>query len=84
MWTIDGGTEHVYLLHSGKYDLFGYGTSFLRAIRELGDEVARVRSHTDREGELAFLSVEFTRGHRITYRPGGFRVRVERLRRADR
>jgi hypothetical protein len=73
-WEIDGGPEHVYLVFEEELAVFEFGEKFLALVNELPPGDASVRRHTDREGDVAFLSVRFARPHRIAYHSGRFEV----------
>jgi hypothetical protein len=66
-WVHAGDERHTYLVHEAPYDLFGLSDDFLRTVRELGPERARVEVHRDRSGEPAFVSVRIPRRHRVIY-----------------
>jgi len=75
MWEIEGGSEHVYLVFEEDLAVFEFGEKFLALVNELPPEEASVRRHTDREGDVAFLSVRFARPHRLSY-TGRFEVNM--------
>jgi len=74
-WLYDGDPEHVYLLYVDEYALFDFGASLLEAVRSLPPGSATIRTHLDRSGDPAFLSVRIARPHRLVYRRG-FEVRL--------
>jgi hypothetical protein len=74
----EGTPRHVYLFHEDEYDRFDFGPDLPRAVQELEPGVATLRAHRDREGEVAFLSLRFSRDHRLIIdEDGNARVEVE-------
>jgi hypothetical protein len=73
-WVHAGDARHRYLVHDAAYDLFGIGAGLLDAARAAGPELAEIRSHRDRRGEVAFHSVRFRARHELVY-TGEFDVR---------
>lgn len=72
-WVHPGDRNHHYLVWDAPYDLFHLGAKLLATARELGPELAEVRSHVDRRGEAAFYSVRFLEPHQLVY-SGEFEV----------
>ncbi len=75
VWIYEGKPEHVYLLYTDEYTLFDFGASLLEAVRSLPPGSATIRTHLDRSGDPAFLSVRIAQPHRLVYRRG-FEVRL--------
>jgi len=67
-WHFDGTPRHVYLVFDDDLAVFEFGPRFLARARALSSAEVTVRRHLDREGDLAFLSVRFSRPHRLVYR----------------
>jgi hypothetical protein len=74
-WTIRGGPDHVYLLHLGDTDVFGFGAPFMEAVGELDPDSVEVETWNDREGQPAFTAVRILAAHVVTYRDG-FHIRL--------
>lgn len=72
-WHLDGSETSIYLLHENDYAVFDYGAAFRAMLRQLPSDAAVIRRHEDREGDTAFLSVRFSRPHRLVYR-GAFEI----------
>ncbi|MFC1684216.1 glycosyltransferase family 39 protein [Pseudomonadota bacterium] len=72
-WRLDGSPAVVYLLHEDAYAVFDYHTRFLSMLRGLPSDAVVIRRHADREGDTAFVSVRFTRPHRLIY-DGSFKI----------
>ena len=75
-WRFDGTPRHVYLVYEGDYAVFDYGERLLEAVRELPPGAVVIRRHSDRVGDVAFLSIRFARDHRLVY-DGVFAVDIE-------
>ena len=58
------------VLYDEPYAVFGFGRSFLEAVRRLPGDAVEIREHRDRAGDVAFLSVRIARPHRLAYRDG--------------
>jgi hypothetical protein len=72
-WRFEGTPQHVYLVFDDDLAVFEFGPKFLERSKALDSPDVNIRRHLDREGDLAFLSVRFTRPHRLAYR-GDFEV----------
>jgi hypothetical protein len=70
-----GTPEHTYLVFAPRFAVFPYGDALLAAVAALPGEAVRVRAHRDREGDIAFHSIRFTRPHQLVYHSGRFEVR---------
>ncbi|MEE9607475.1 MAG: glycosyltransferase family 39 protein [Myxococcota bacterium] len=75
-WTFSGSPRHVYLVYPEAYAVFHYGGAFLEAVRRLPPGTVSIRTHEDRSGDPALISVRFARDHQLVYRSGGFEVRL--------
>ena len=73
-WVHPGDANHHYLVRDASYDLFHLGPKLLATARELGPDLAEIRTHADRQGDAAFYSVRFTGSHQLVY-SGEFEVR---------
>jgi hypothetical protein len=63
------GTAHtVYLVQPPGLQVFALGQELLAAIARLPEGAAAIRTHADRSGEPAFLSVHIAGPHRLVYR----------------
>jgi hypothetical protein len=67
VWRFSGTDRHVYLVFEGDLSVFDFGPEFLATARGMPTEDVRIRSHLDREGDLAFLSVRFSGPHELAY-----------------
>lgn len=67
---LEGTPQHVYVMYPEPYSVFDYGLGFLEAVRTLPPDFVALRTHLDREGEPAFLSLRIARPHRLVYRDG--------------
>ena len=79
-WSSLGRAGDLYLLHDETYDLFRIGPRFLREARRLesvAPDAVEIRTHRDRDGSTAFLSVRLLRDHRVVLRRSGFRIELE-------
>ena len=77
-WSLTGTRAQRYLVHDAPWDRFGFGPSFLAAVRLLGER-AELRPWRDREGALVFYTVRFDADHRVRFRHGlGFRIDLAR------
>ncbi len=79
-WIHRGRPGDVYLVHPERYELFGYGPRFLRAVESLAARASgavELRRHLDRSGEVVFLSVRFDRPHRVSFRGGAFQIALQ-------
>jgi hypothetical protein len=77
-WRFAGTARHVYLVFEADLAVFDFGPEFLEAAREMPAEDVRIRRHLDRQGDLAFLSVRFSRPHELVYAEE-FEVRMRRV-----
>ncbi len=75
-WIHPGDANHRYLVREVPYDLFRLGPKLLATARELGPDLAEIRTHTDRRGDVAFYSVRFTAPHQLVF-SGEFEVRFQ-------
>jgi hypothetical protein len=66
-WVHRGDAEHHYLVFSPRYDLFQLGPNLLDLARAQAPGDVEVREHRDREGQITFYSVRFTRPHQLVY-----------------
>jgi len=82
-WIHPGDASHHYLVRDSPYDLFGLGPKLLTTARELGADLAEVRTHRDRQGDAAFYSVRFSEPHQLVY-SGDFEVRFQQERQPGR
>ncbi|MBW2666164.1 MAG: glycosyltransferase family 39 protein [Deltaproteobacteria bacterium] len=78
-WRFSGTVHHVYLLFDEDFAVFDFGPKFLAAARELDPTSVEIRRHVDLEGDPTFVSVHFTRPHRLTY-DGNFKIKFRRTR----
>lgn len=73
-WTHAGAAGALYLVHEARYDRFGLGPAFLRALRSLPGDAVALRRYRDRRGEVAFLAVELRAEHTLRWRGGRFHL----------
>lgn len=66
--TLEGTPRTVYLLQPPRFRVFALGEELLAALARLPEGAAVVRTHLDRSGAPAFLSVQIARPHRLVYR----------------
>jgi len=65
---LEGTPRTVYLVALPRFQVFDLGQELLAAVARLPEGAAVVRTHADRSGEPAFLSVHIARPHRLVYR----------------
>jgi hypothetical protein len=78
-WRFSGGSGDLYLLHDREYDHFGFGPPLLVAARQLAEttpDAISIRSYTDRDGQVAFWSVQVDRRHSLVFQRGQFRFEL--------
>ncbi len=66
-WVHPGDANHHYLFRDAPYDLFQLGPKLLAAARQLGPDLAEIRTHTDRQGDTAFYSLRIMGPHQLVY-----------------
>jgi hypothetical protein len=65
---LEGTPRTVYLVPLPGLRVFALGEELLAAVARLPEGAAVIRTHADRSGEPAFLSVHVARAHRLVYR----------------
>jgi hypothetical protein len=71
-----GTPQTIYLVALPRYRVFDLGQELLDAVARLPDGAVALRTHRDRSGEPAFLSLRVARPHRLVYR-GRLEVELE-------
>jgi hypothetical protein len=66
-WRFSGGPRHVYLVFEEDLAVFPSGPRFLALVRGLDTDAVEIRRHLDGDGDVAFLSVRFSRPHQLRY-----------------
>lgn len=72
--TLEGGADHVYLVHGRDYDALGFGPQLLDAARALPEATVEIRTLRDRQGDRAFHAIRFLRPHRLVHQRRRFSV----------
>jgi len=70
-----GSPDTRYLVFAPPYAIFPYGGALIEAAAALPREAVEIRAHRDRDGDVAFHSIRFSRPHQLAYRAGRFEVR---------
>jgi len=65
---LEGTPRTIYLVAPPRFRVFDFGQELLAAVARLPEGAAVVRTHRDRSGEAAFLSIHVARPHRLVYR----------------
>jgi hypothetical protein len=65
---LEGTPRSVYLVQPPGLRVFDLGQQLLAAVARLPEGAAVIRTHADRSGQPAFLSVHVARPHRLVYR----------------
>jgi len=65
---LEGSSRTVYLVAPPAFRVFDLGQELLAAVARLPEGAAVVRTHRDRSGDAAFLSIHVARPHRLVYR----------------
>jgi len=75
-WSTEGDAARRYVVHGAPWDRFGYGPHLLASARAVGER-ASIREWRDREGEVAFYTIEIPGPHRLSLERGrGFRIEL--------
>jgi Dolichyl-phosphate-mannose-protein mannosyltransferase len=51
-------SDYIYLAHSPEYSLFGYDVTYLNGLQTIS-EFVDIQPHSDREGRVAFYTIQF-------------------------
>jgi len=65
---LEGAPRTVYLVALPRFRVFDLGQQLLAAVARLPEGAASVRTHADRAGDPAFLSIHVAPPHRLVYR----------------
>ena len=67
VWQFEGDGRTTYLVHGPEYDLMGIGPSLLIAARTHPELGARIETHRDGSGAIAFYSVVIKEPHALQF-----------------
>ena len=67
VWQFEGDGRTTYLVHGPEYDLMGIGPSLLIAARTHPELGARIETHRDGSGSIAFYSVVIEEPHALQF-----------------